>query len=248
MALVLAPVLPVSDWLDDLDALARRSPAFFVGSPRHPRRGRARARAGGPRRPGGRPRRPRRRRDGHRRGRPGPARGRSATAPGGRAPGRCGSDPGGLGGRRAGYARGAVGAGPVPLADPRCARPLRPDDPASGGRHHRDGLGGLRGRGDRGRLAPRLRRPARPGDRGSGRQPGGRASPAAGSSRNSSPSTGSTAPPTTSDRSSAVCRPRSGSRATPSRWRGWTRPYRPVQSGGRLARNASMPSRKSALV
>ncbi|MGU3361047.1 septum site-determining protein MinC [Methylobacterium sp. M6A4_1b] len=33
MALVLAPVLPVSDWLDDLDALARRSPAFFVGRP-----------------------------------------------------------------------------------------------------------------------------------------------------------------------------------------------------------------------
>lgn len=33
MALVLAPVLPVSEWLDDLDALARRSPAFFVGRP-----------------------------------------------------------------------------------------------------------------------------------------------------------------------------------------------------------------------
>ncbi|POR41934.1 septum formation inhibitor MinC [Methylobacterium sp. V23] len=33
MALVLAPVLPVSDWLGELDALARRSPAFFVGRP-----------------------------------------------------------------------------------------------------------------------------------------------------------------------------------------------------------------------
>jgi septum site-determining protein MinC len=33
MALVLAPVLPVAEWLDDLDALARRSPAFFVGRP-----------------------------------------------------------------------------------------------------------------------------------------------------------------------------------------------------------------------
>lgn len=33
MALVLAPVMPVTEWLDDLDALARRSPAFFVGRP-----------------------------------------------------------------------------------------------------------------------------------------------------------------------------------------------------------------------
>ena len=33
MALVLAPSAPVPDWLDDLDALARRSPAFFVGRP-----------------------------------------------------------------------------------------------------------------------------------------------------------------------------------------------------------------------
>lgn len=33
MALVLAPVLPVSEWLAELDALARRSPAFFVGRP-----------------------------------------------------------------------------------------------------------------------------------------------------------------------------------------------------------------------
>ncbi|SFG61216.1 septum site-determining protein MinC [Methylobacterium gossipiicola] len=33
MALVLAPVPPVSDWLAELDALAKRSPAFFVGRP-----------------------------------------------------------------------------------------------------------------------------------------------------------------------------------------------------------------------
>lgn len=33
MALVLAPVPPVADWLEELDALARRSPAFFVGRP-----------------------------------------------------------------------------------------------------------------------------------------------------------------------------------------------------------------------
>ncbi|WP_336487849.1 septum site-determining protein MinC [Methylobacterium nigriterrae] len=33
MAMVLAPSLPVGDWLADLDALARRSPAFFSGRP-----------------------------------------------------------------------------------------------------------------------------------------------------------------------------------------------------------------------
>ncbi|KAB1070954.1 septum site-determining protein MinC [Methylobacterium planeticum] len=33
MAMVLAPALPVADWLADLDALARRSPAFFSGRP-----------------------------------------------------------------------------------------------------------------------------------------------------------------------------------------------------------------------
>ncbi|MHC2000524.1 septum site-determining protein MinC [Methylobacterium sp. CM6241] len=33
MALVLAPSAPVHDWLEDLDALSRRSPAFFVGRP-----------------------------------------------------------------------------------------------------------------------------------------------------------------------------------------------------------------------
>ena len=33
MAMVLAPALPVVDWLADLDALARRSPAFFSGRP-----------------------------------------------------------------------------------------------------------------------------------------------------------------------------------------------------------------------
>lgn len=33
MALVLAPSAPVAEWLEDLDALARRSPAFFVGRP-----------------------------------------------------------------------------------------------------------------------------------------------------------------------------------------------------------------------
>ena len=33
MALVLAPVPPVAEWLEELDALARRSPAFFVGRP-----------------------------------------------------------------------------------------------------------------------------------------------------------------------------------------------------------------------
>ncbi|WP_204262976.1 septum site-determining protein MinC [Methylobacterium sp. BTF04] len=33
MALVLAPVPPVAEWLEELDALSRRSPAFFVGRP-----------------------------------------------------------------------------------------------------------------------------------------------------------------------------------------------------------------------
>ncbi|GLS67494.1 putative septum site-determining protein MinC [Methylobacterium oxalidis] len=33
MAMVLAPTQPVADWLSDLDALARRSPAFFSGRP-----------------------------------------------------------------------------------------------------------------------------------------------------------------------------------------------------------------------
>ncbi|MEA1832040.1 septum site-determining protein MinC [Methylobacterium durans] len=33
MAMVLAPTLPVAEWLADLDALARRSPAFFSGRP-----------------------------------------------------------------------------------------------------------------------------------------------------------------------------------------------------------------------
>jgi len=33
MATVLAPVPPVSDWFDDLDALCRRAPAFFAGRP-----------------------------------------------------------------------------------------------------------------------------------------------------------------------------------------------------------------------
>lgn len=33
MATVLAPVLPVADWLGDLDALCRRAPAFFAGRP-----------------------------------------------------------------------------------------------------------------------------------------------------------------------------------------------------------------------
>ena len=33
MAMVLAPSLPVADWLDDLDALTRRAPAFFSGRP-----------------------------------------------------------------------------------------------------------------------------------------------------------------------------------------------------------------------
>ncbi|MDR7039993.1 MULTISPECIES: septum site-determining protein MinC [Methylobacterium] len=33
MAMVLAPSQPVADWLTDLDALARRSPAFFAGRP-----------------------------------------------------------------------------------------------------------------------------------------------------------------------------------------------------------------------
>lgn len=33
MAVVLAPELPIANWLEELDALARRSPAFFVGRP-----------------------------------------------------------------------------------------------------------------------------------------------------------------------------------------------------------------------
>ena len=33
MATVLAPIPPVAVWLDDLDALARRAPAFFAGRP-----------------------------------------------------------------------------------------------------------------------------------------------------------------------------------------------------------------------
>ena len=33
MALVLAPEVPLRDWLEDLDAVSERSPGFFTGRP-----------------------------------------------------------------------------------------------------------------------------------------------------------------------------------------------------------------------
>ncbi|GMA77635.1 hypothetical protein GCM10025880_40520 [Methylorubrum aminovorans] len=59
----------------------------------------------------------------------------------------------------------APGPAPASLLRSRRAGALGAGDPASRRRRDRARLGGLRRRGDRRRLDPRLRRPARPGDR-----------------------------------------------------------------------------------
>ena len=204
MALVLAPVPPVKDWLAELDTLRARSPGFFGGraiivdvsglnlskleltnliGDLHGRDIRIMGIEGADPSTLGL--------------------GLPPPVSGGKTIGFI--DTPGEATRRARPSRSAAGL----LADDRGLRSLGPVDPSSGRRRHGPGLRRVRRRDHRRRLGPHLRRAPRPGHRRIHRAYAAPGSSAASSRRSCWPSTASTRRPTTSIRASAAKRFRS---------------------------------------